>query len=306
MALTYTDLTSITQRKFVPKLVDNIFDSNPLLQRAKSKFYERLDGGLSIMQPLAYATTSASGWFSGSDTLSNADNAQITSAEYAWKQLYASILISRDDELKNSGDSQILSLVANKVKIAEKTMADTVGDGLYSDGSDADAIQGLRDIVAADQTVGGIAQSTNSWWQAQVDSSTTTLTMSALQSLWTSASIDNDSPTVITATRANYDRYYNLLQPQQRFMDMETAKGGFSSLMFNGAPFIADSKVPSNHIFLLNENYLHFWVHKDEEFRLEPFQKPTNQAVKVSKVFLMCSFGSSNNRLHGKLSAITA
>ena len=141
-----------------------------------------------------YASTTASGWYQGTDTLSTSDNQNISGAEYDWKQLYANITIRRDEELKNSGDSQVLSLVKNKVKIAEKTMSDTLGTGLYSDGTDSKAIVGLRDIVATDQTVGGISQTANSWWQAQVDSSSTTMTMAVLQTQYSAASIDNDKP----------------------------------------------------------------------------------------------------------------
>jgi hypothetical protein len=108
------------------------------------------------------------------------------------------------------------------------------------------------------------------------------------------------------ATRANYNRYYALLQPQQRFQDSESAKGGFQSLMFNGIPVLADSHCPANHIFFLNENYLHLFVHKDSDFKFEPFQKPVNQAVKVAKIYWTGALGSSNNRMHGVLSAITA
>jgi hypothetical protein len=305
MALTYDQVTAITQKKFIPKMYDNIFDSNPLLQRAKKKgWYDKLDGGERIVVPLIYASVTASGWYSGAETLDTSDNQNISAAEYTWKQLYANITIRRDEELKNSGDSQILSLVKNKMKIAEKTMADTLGSGLYSDGSDSKAIVGLRDIVATDQTVGGISQVTNSWWQGKVDSSTTVLSLAALQTQHTAATVDNDSPSIGICTRTIYDLYYNLLQPQQRFVDSEVAKGGFTSLMFNGIPIVADSHCPANHLFLLNEDYLHLWVHKDEDMRMEPFVKPINQNIKVAKIYFMGAMGSSNNRMHAKLSAI--
>ncbi len=307
MALTYDQVTAITQKKFIPKMYDNIFDSNPLLARAKKKgWYDKLDGGERIVVPLIYAQTSASGWYAGAQTLDTSDNQNLSAAEYVWKQLYANITIRRDEELKNSGDSQILSLVKNKVKIAEKTLADSLGSGLYSDGSDSLAIVGLRDIVAIDQTVGGISQTTYSWWQAKVDSSTTVLSLPAMQTIHTQCTVDNDSPTVAVATRTIYDLYYNLLQPQQRFADSDVAKGGFSSLMFNGIPLIADSHCPSSHLFFLNEDYLHLWAHKDEDMRMEEFQKPINQNVKVAKIYFMGAMGSSNNRLHGKLSAIAS
>lgn len=305
MALTYDQISSITEKKFIPKLYDNIFDSNPLLMRAKKSWYEKLDGGEKIIVPLNYAQTTASDWYVGSETLSTTDNQNITAAEYTWKQLYANVSILRIEELKNSGDAQILSLVKSKIKIAEKTMADKLGTGLYSNGSDSAEIVGLRDIVAIDQTVGGISQTDFSFWQGKVDSTTTTLSLAAMQTQWNAATVDNDSPSVLVSGRSIYNSYYNLLQPQQRFMDSESAKGGFQSLMFNGAPFLADSHAPSGSLFMLNEAYLHLFVHKDEDMRFEPFTKPINQNVKVGKVYWTGAFGSSNNRLHAVLSAIT-
>ena len=306
MALTWDQISGITEKKFVKKMYDNIFDSNPLLSRLKKKSYEKLDGGTSIMVPLNYATTTASGWYTGADSLSTADNENITAAEYAWKQIYANISITRLDELKNSGDSQKIALVKSKIQIAEKTIMDTMGTAIYNAGTTANALVGLRAIVDSASTVGGISQSSYSWWQGQVDSSTSTFSIAALQTLFNSCSVDSDVPTVIMATRANYNRYYGQLQPQQRFMDSESAKGGFSSLMFNGAPFLADSHCPANHIFVLNEKYLHLFAHKDEDMKFLPFQVPINQNVKVAKIFWMGAFGSSNNRLQGIQSAVAA
>jgi hypothetical protein len=258
------------------------------------------------MVPLNYATTSASGWYTGADSLSSADNENITAAEYSWAQIYANISVTRLDELKNSGDAQKISLVKSKVQIAEKTISDSLGTAIYNSGNTLNALVGLQAVVGTSSTIGGISQTTNTWWASQVDSSTTTFSLGALQTQYNACSIDNDAPTVIMATRANYNRFYATLQPQQRFMDSESAKAGFSSLMFNGTPFLADSHCPANHIFLLNENYLHLWAHSQEDMRFEPFQKPISQNIKVAKVFWMGSFGSSNNRLHGKLSAIAA
>ena len=306
MALTYDQISAITEKKFVPKLVDNIFDSNPLLQRLKKKSYEKVDGGTSIMVPLNYAKATAVGWYSGADTLSTTDNDVITAAEYSWKQLYGNISVSRLDELKNSGDPAKLKMVQQKMKIVEKSLDDQLGTGIYNAGTTTNAIIGLRSIVGSSNTVGGISQTTYSWWAAQLDSSTTTLTIASMQSRDNVCTVNNDSPSVIATTRSLYNSYYALLQPQQRFMDNETAKGGFSSLMFNGKPLIADSYCPASHMFFLNEDYLALYYHADENFRFEPFQKPVNQNVKVAKIYWMGALGSSNNRLHGLMSAVTA
>lgn len=306
MPLSYDQISAITEKKFIPKLADNIFDSNILLKKFKEKSIQKLDGGERIVVPLNYAQATASDWYSGSDTLNTTDNDQITAAEYTWKQLYANISITGLDESKNSGDAAILNFVKAKVQIAEQTMKDKMGDGLYSDGSNAKSIVGLRDIVDTASSVGGISQSTYSWWQGKVDSSTTTLSIAAMQSLFNNTTIDSEHPNVIVATRAIYNSYYGLLQPQQRFQDSKEASGGFANLLFNGVPVFADSKCPTSHMFMLNMNFLHMFVHKDRDMKFEAFQKPVNQDVKLAKILWLGALGSSNNRMHGKLSAITA
>jgi hypothetical protein len=306
MALTWDQVSAITSKKFIPKVVDNIFDSNPMFERFRRKNLMKLDGGTSIMVPLNYAKPTASGWFSGSDTLDVADNDQISAAEYDWKQGYTAVNINRLEELKNSGDAAKVSLSRAKMEIAQKNLADLLGVAMWNDGSSAKNLHGLRHLLSTSNTVGGISQSTNSWWQAQVDSSTTVLTISALQTQFTAASIGNDTPSVGFCTRSLYDLYYNLLQPQQRFADKDTARGGFSSLMFNGIPIIADSQAPANHLCFLNEKYIMLKAHKDEFFRMEPWAKPINQSLRVAKVYFAGNLCSSNNRMHALFSAITS
>lgn len=306
MALTYADISAITEKKFIPKMVDNIFDSNPLLQILKEKSYEKVDGGTSIMIPLNFSGVSATGWFSGSDTLDSSSNDVLTAAEYNWKQIFANVAVTRIDELKNSGDAAKLNLVKQKVQVAEKTIADGLGTGLYNAGTDSKAIGGLRLICGTSNTVGGISQTSYSWWASQVDSTTTTTTIKAMQALYNLCTIGNDSPDVIMTTRTLFNSFYSLLQPQQRFVDSKSAEAGFSSLLFNGSKVLADSHCTSNYMFMLNTKYLMLAYHPEENFKFQPFQSPINQAVKVAKIFWAGNLCSSNNRMLGMFSGLTS
>jgi hypothetical protein len=307
MALSIGQLDSITQRYIMPKLFDNIFDSSPLLKKLLgSGQYHSVPGGTYIDIPLAYATTTANGWYQGAESLNTAENDQMTAARYSWCSLYSGITISEEDEMKNGGSAGVLKLLASKAQMSEKTIKDTLGTGLYSDGTNTKSIVGLRDIVAVDQTVGGISQTTSSWWQGQVDSTTTTTTISAVNTQFENASIDNEKPDFLVSTRTILTKYYNLLQPMQRFTDSETAKGGFSNLLFNGAPWVSDSHCPASHLFGLNMKHLWLCYHPERNFVQEPWQKPINQQVKVTRILWMGGFGSSNNRLHFKMSGLTA
>jgi hypothetical protein len=306
MALTYGELASITEKKFIPVAVDQIFTSNVLFQRMrKGKMYETYDGGLKIVQPLIYALTTASGSYSGSETLDTSANDQITAAEFDMKTYFANITITRTDELKNSGDAQKVNLVKAKVMIAEKTLSDNLGTGVFNAGTVAKDLLGLRLAYAITGTYGGIAKATYSWWQGQVDSTTTTLTIPALETLVGQCTIGNDKPSLIITTQAQFDAYHGLLQPQERYTDEDTASGGFKNLLFRGIPIVVDNHCPSGYMFLINENYLKLYVHKDENFRFEPFQKPTDKNMACAKIYWAGELVCSNCRMNGMFSALT-
>lgn len=287
-------------------MYDDIIDSNPLVKKLMmSGSYKSIDGGTTIDVPLNYALAT-NGWFQGSDTLSTADVENITAASFTWKSLYAAITLSDEDELKNSGTTAALNLLKAKTEIAKRTMKDSLGTGVFSDGSDSKSIVGLESMIATGNTIGGLSQSTNAWWQSQIDSSTTTLSISAMNAIDQSCSVDNERPNLAVSTRTLYNSYYSLLQPAQRFMDAETAKAGFTSLMFNGYPLLSDSHCTTNYMYFLNLNHLFLFYHPKRNFSMEEWQKPINQQVRTNRVLWMGAMGSSNLRLQGALTAVTA
>jgi hypothetical protein len=304
--INYGEVGAITQKYFVPKLVDNIFTSNVLLQRARQKWMEKIDGGTQIIQPVAYATTTASGWYQGSDTLNTTANDQIDNAIFDWAFLYANITVARTDELKNSGREQIVNFVKSKVQLAEKTMANNLGTALYTGTSAAVQIVGLQTAVGTGRTYGSIADSTYTWWTSQIDSTTTALSIPALRTLLGKCTIGSDKPSVIVTTQAMYDALYGLLQPQQRFMDSETANAGFVNLMFEGKPYVVDNRCPTGYLYAINEDYIHLFVHKDEDFRFEPFIKPTNQNVSSAKIYWAGALVVDNPRMMGSFTGLVA
>lgn len=305
MTLSIDQISAVTKRYYLPKMADNIFVGTPELKRIKQKGMKEVGGGTDIRIPLEYAEGNFQ-WYSGSETLLTTDAEQFTDAVYDWRQCAAPITISRLDELKNMGDAQVVDFVKAKVKAAEKTMRQNLSEGFYNAGTDAKAIVGIRAIVDAGSSIGGISQSNYSWWAAQEDTSTTVVGMSALESLFLLCSEDSEQPSVAYTTKALYGKYYALLTPNQRFVDEESAKGGFTSLMFNGIPVLAASNCPANHWFFINEEYLHMFVHPQENMRMDDFERPRNQNVKSAQIFWAGALGSSNNRYHGKFDSLTA
>jgi hypothetical protein len=77
MALTYDQISAITEKKFIPKMVDNIFNQNALLKKLKAKEKPQ-SGGDKVIVPLEYAQASAAGWYQGAETVDTTDNEVIT------------------------------------------------------------------------------------------------------------------------------------------------------------------------------------------------------------------------------------
>lgn len=304
MALTNDDISSVTKRYFFPKMVDNIFASNAGLQRAKKKWYDKISGGTKGIVPLLYATNSGAERQVGG-TLNVTSNSKITSAEFEWKRYHAPIVIDGLDELKNGGDAQVISFVKTQVQAAEKSLANLMGTDLFSDGTTAGSLIGFKAMIKASGTYGIIDRSSNSWWNAQIDSVTTALSLAKMQSLYGDCTVDNDKPTVIFSTQNIYDDLYGLIQPQQRFGDEDTIKAGFNNILWNGVPFIVDSHVDNGYMYMVNENYVNLKAHKDRDFKLTPFQQPTNEDASYAHVFWAGFLTGNNCRMQGAMTALT-
>jgi hypothetical protein len=301
------EISSATHKFIVPKMVDNILNSNSLLARWRKKpeNYMLIDGGADLNFPLLYAVTSASGSYAESGTLDNSANDQISAATFDYRQYYASIVITRLAELKNSGKAQVINYVKAKAQAAEKTLADNIGTGMFSADTSGNGIRGLRTNVLASGTAGKINSSTYSWWKSQADTTTTTFSLSFLQSLDGDCTVDNDRPTVFVTTQDIYDSIVGSIQPAQRFTDKSTADAGFKNIMFAGRPVVVDSHVTAQYLFALNESYIGMLAHKDENFRFEPFRKPENKNVSYAHIFWAGEQWINNRRMHGYASGLT-
>ena len=153
MALDYNYLTAITQDHYVPKLVDNIFDSSALLSILR-RDGRVVEGGTDIKVPLRYAKNTSRGWYSGWDVMDVTIPDDLTAAKYDWGNAYVSVGISGEDERKNKGKAAVLKLLETRVDGAEMALSDFLADGIYT-GSDTKGIIGLASAVGSG-SYGGI------------------------------------------------------------------------------------------------------------------------------------------------------
>ena len=156
MALS-SSVSALTREKFIPVLVDNIYNSNVLCLKLV-KNAEKLDGGKNIVIPVEYSLqdTGTSGWIDyANGNTATAEVETYQKATYEWATAYAGVLIPGEEELVNKGSSQVISMLKAKLKSAEKTIRDIFGTGLFGATAVANGLTTLNGggtIASADYT----------------------------------------------------------------------------------------------------------------------------------------------------------
>lgn len=311
-----SEIATTTLEARSKKIRDNVTNNNALLYMLEQKAEEPVDGGRLIYEELSFQENSNGQWYSGYDTLSTAAVDVLSAAEYAWKQYAVAVTMSGLEEMQNSGQNAVLSLLAKRIGVAEATMANAIAEGLYSDGtgSGGKEITGLDAAVPQDPTTGtygGINRATYTFWRSQLYDPASTPTSSTIQqymtTLWLSCSRgQKDTPNLIMAGNTIFSTFMASLQAIQRLTDGKMAQAGFENVKFMSAPVIFDGGIGGNatatDMYFLNTRYLHYRPHARRN--MVPIGKrrlATNQDAFVEILGWMGNLTCSGARYQGRL-----
>ena len=314
LAAVFDNLSAITRDTYLDGLIDQIYESNPLLKRLRANV-DFVNGGEAIRQPLLYAKNTAKGSYSGFDILSTAPAEKLANSVLPWSHYYVNVTIAHTDMLKNmNSDAGIINLLEAELASSELDMGDILGDGLYDNGSDGTGIVGLREVLGTDRTYAGIDSTTRTWWDSQEVTTTHSLAdladatdaqyiITAFRDMWGNCTVGRDHPTLIIVTQAVWNVLWSEIYGKTTyFIDgkhPDLANAGFMVLDFMGASVVVDDHCPTGFCFFLNEKYLSLKVHPDDDFYFEDFQKPVNQRVHIAKIFWSGQLTCSNPRMNG-------
>jgi len=316
-------VSALARNKHVPKLKDNFFLSNALFYRWKGRVRD-WTGGPTIVVPLSFAPEGGGGaWYSGTDKFDTSVRNPIKAAQYFPKNAQVTVAIDSDEELAVTGPEAVLNLVAQKMRIAERTAVDLIGTNLYNDGSNPKAITGLMyalkgtggQAFPAAQTYGGIlsggslpATDPNGWWQHNQDGTGYTTAGSAFMAagenpvskMWGKIALrSGEQPTIILSNWGCWSDFHNSMAKNERYdrpqQQSDLAKAGFRNLMYRSAPWVADERAPrgassglaadTENVYLIDENSLGLWVHPRRNMEMEDWRKPIDQDARVAYVF---------------------
>lgn len=293
VSVDWGDVVTTTLENRSKKLADNITNNNALLYFLKKRGnMEMFSGGREIMQELAYAQNQTFLWYSGYEPLNIALNDTMTAARFPVKQAAIAVVISGLEEIQNSGQYAMMSLIRDRMDIAEKTFWNSMSAGIYSDGTafGGKQIGGLSLLISKAPTtgiVGGIDAGAQTWWRNVALNNATdpvgVASATTMQAYFNKMTLqlkrNSDGIDLIVADTNFYSFYLTSLQAIQRITDAGSEKGpgiGFTSLKYFGAGKQVDvildggknGQIPANTAYFINTDYIHYRPSSERNFKV--------------------------------------
>ena len=308
---TVTDLITTTmENRDIKDVQDAVFNKLATYEWLNRK--KKLKrGGTSLTVPIRYQSNTPVGFYDGYDALTVTPAAELTAAQFKWKQAYGSITVNgREDRIQNKGKHQVIDLVKQKMEGGEMALRDMLNDALFAASPAAKDLASLVTSIDATSSIGDINSTTYSFWQSRVTASGSFASQGRadMLTMWNNLAVRNGggNPDLILTTTDIHGFYEGSLTPMQRYESRDTGDASFRDLMFKSTPVRFDAQATSGVMYFLNSEVIDFSVDPDTDFHLTEWVKPANQDAKVAQLLFAGELVVKNRRKLGKLTGITA
>lgn len=315
MAIT-NDLLSSTLYSIRDGEVDELFKKVPFLDDAKKNGgIEYEDGGIKIQRPLSVAEHSTiSQMATGYEPVSLAVADVLKPAIYDWCDFVAPIVISKKEELENSGEKAVVKIVEARMRsvmsLLRRELNKQILAGTSASLTNMNTLNGNvagnnkflePRVPGATQTsvVGGLNKATlnvpgffNQFQTAAGAFGTGGL--GAMHNIYTAANVITPMGEInsIIASTAAFANYKRSLFVNERYIDEKTLDGGRMALAYAGAVVSADSDMPTNgggaavySMYFLNFDGIKMVIHKDGDFAVSPFEYISGTTARAATVY---------------------
>lgn len=324
-------------KKIIPEVADNIIDCSrgiQFLEKKGSITYG--EGGDGYQMQTRYANSNIGGAtsdfaISNASTTQPFENLTDQFRQYAWKLFLPSFQVARN---KNAGPTaKLADLMTNSVNEVKQSASQRLAQAFYSGTGtsytgDVDTnMNGLSDAIGStSNTFMGIARSSNTWFQPQVNSTTTftadasskgvTDGMQGLMLTWVSCmhgmQTGNDVPPDVTNSQVSPDgiltdvngwqAVWQSYTPQQRFQNV-ASPDVMKDLMFMGTPVMFDAYCTSKTFYLCNSKTMGIYFVPDDMLELMIDELPVlNPIGTVWVIGTQCQLWCNKPRYNGKFS----
>ena len=279
----FTELTYVTRRAFIPKLVVQLYNSTPLMAALIANSQQASGGVSSVTVPVQGAQFVNAQWsdYSGSFAQPSVQQGAYN-AEYDLKLMISPVpFLGMEGAVQQ--DAAIIPLIEARMNDATNVMMDAMATALYNNTTNTQQFIGLPAAVSASGTYGNISRSTYSWWQSKAyDAGSKNPTRQNILQ-YISGTVKNGAEmpsfgvcgfgtwTLLAQDFVGQEQY--VITPGSGFDgDHNGPQAAFRALMVAGVPIYPDPYCPEGTVYFLNTNYLSLYIHEQGSFVFTGFE----------------------------------
>jgi hypothetical protein len=320
----YTELTYLTRRAFIPKLVVQIYNSTPLMAALIANSQQATGGVSSVTVPVQGSQFINAQWsdYSGSFNQPSVQQGAYN-AEFNLKLMIAPVpFLGMEGAVQQ--DHAVIPLIEARMNDATNVMMDGMATALYNNTTNTQQFIGLPGAVDDGTTLGtygNIARSTsvNTWWRSKVYAagSVNPTRQNVLQ--YISGTVKNGAEvptfavcgfgtwTLLAQDYVGQEQY--VITPGSGFDgDANGPQAAFRALMVAGVPIYPDPYCPEGVMYFLNTNYLSLYIHDQGSFVFTGFEStlPNWQIGYVGAVLMIAELVNTKPRAMTKVTGYNA
>ena len=315
------DLLSSTLYSIRDAEVDELYKKVAFLDGVKrAKGIETESGGIKIQRPLSIQEhSSITQLATGYEPVSLAVNDVLRPAIYDWADFTSPIVVTRKEEMENSGEYAIVKIVEARMKsvmgmlrrelnkqiLVGNSSVLTAVNTLNGNSAGVGSATGFFEHLAPGfqtNVVGGVSKATYSTvagWQNQFVNGGGSFSMDDLYNLYIAA--NNVAPSgdisQLILSNKTMGSYREKLFNQERFLQTDKLDGGRMSLAFNGAVAEADPTMGfSSSVgvgvnvdgYMLNFDGIKLVFHTEGNFAVSPFQHISGTTARAAQLYVKC------------------
>ena len=280
------ELTSVTRRAFIPKLVVQLYNSTPLLAALIANSQPASGGVSSVSVPVQGAQFVNGQWsdYSGSFTQPAVQQGAFL-AEFNMKLMITPIpFLGMEGAVQL--DYAVIPLLEARMNDATNVTCDIMATALYNNTSNPQAFIGLPGAIDDGTnlvTYGNINRNSSTYWKSKVygAGSVNPTRQNVLQ--YISGVVKNGAEvptfgvmgfgtwTLLAQDFVGQESYQ--ITPGTSFdSSPDGPRSGFRALMVAGVPIFADPYCPEGLLYLVNSNYASLYFHEQASFAFTGFE----------------------------------
>ncbi|NDG19673.1 MAG: phage major capsid protein [Betaproteobacteria bacterium] len=283
----YNELTYVTRRAFIPKLVVQLYNSTPLMAALLANSQQASGGVSSVTVPVQGSQFVNAQWsdYSGSFTQPSVQQGAYN-AEFNLKLMIAPVPFLGMEGVVQQ-DHAIVPLIEARMNDATNVMLDAMSYSLYNNVTNAQQFTGLPlavdDGTSGTNSYGNIDRSTYTWWKSKVYNAGNVNPTRQNMLQYISGTVKNSGEipsfgvcgmgtwTLLAQDYVGQEQY--MITPGSGFSDTSDGpQAAFRALMVAGVPIYPDPYCPEGKVYFLNTNYLSLYVHDQGSFVFTGFE----------------------------------